>query len=81
MKNHVNVHEPVFDPSNIVIGDPVYIRKRFSYIGHAATTYSVEHALAIIEHIGIYFIYNHYHNLMNNYVSNYGSIFIICKLF
>ena len=53
MKNHVNVHEPVFDPSNIVIGDPVYIRKRFSYIGHAATTYSVEHALAIIEHIGI----------------------------
>ena len=48
----MTVFQESFDPSNIVKGDPVYVRKRFSFIGHAATTYSVEHALAVIDHIG-----------------------------
>lgn len=44
--------QPLFDPVNIVSGEPVYLRKRFCYIGHASTTYSVDQAVAIIDYIG-----------------------------
>jgi hypothetical protein len=44
--------DPLFDPLNIVSGEPVFIRKQMCYTGHASTTYSVEQAVAIIDWIG-----------------------------
>mmetsp|Transcript_28493 Transcript_28493/g.47868 ORF Transcript_28493/g.47868 Transcript_28493/m.47868 type:complete len:262 (-) Transcript_28493:145-930(-) len=41
-----------FDPAQIITGPPVYIRKNFSYSAHCTTTYSVEQAANIIDHIG-----------------------------
>ena len=43
----------IFDPANIVSGKPIYIRKKMSYTGYAATAYSVEQAIAIIDYIGV----------------------------
>ena len=43
---------PASDFSQIIHGNPVYIRKKLSYTGHASTVYSVEQALAIVEFIG-----------------------------
>lgn len=40
------------EPQNIISGPPVYVRRRFSYIGHASTTYSVEQAISIMDYIG-----------------------------
>lgn len=42
----------LFDPANIIIGEPVYLRKKFCYQGYASTTYSVDQAVAIIDYIG-----------------------------
>jgi hypothetical protein len=43
---------PLFDPSNIITGEPVYLRKKFCYVGYASTTYSVDQAVSIIDYIG-----------------------------
>lgn len=43
---------PASDFSQIIHGNPVFIRKKLSYTGHASTVYSVEQALAIVEFIG-----------------------------
>ena len=40
------------EPKSIISGPSVYVRKKFSYIGHASTTYSVEHAISIMDYIG-----------------------------
>lgn len=41
-----------FDHTTIVSAKPVYVRKQFGYIGHAANTFSVEQAVSIIDYIG-----------------------------
>jgi len=41
-----------FEKSNIIHGNPVYIRKKLSYTAHASTVYSVDQALAIVDYIG-----------------------------
>jgi|EP01033_Poteriospumella_lacustris_P011689 hypothetical protein len=43
--------EGEFDPVNIISSNPVYVRKQVYYQGHAATTYSVNQATNIIDHI------------------------------
>ena len=45
------LQDRLFDPLNIVSGEPVFVRKQLCYTGHASTTYSVEQAVAIIDWI------------------------------
>ncbi len=39
-------------PQSIISGPPVYVRRKFYYVGHACTTYSVEQAISIMDYIG-----------------------------
>jgi hypothetical protein len=41
-----------FDPSNIVKGPPVYVRKQVYYQAYASTTFSIQQATNIIDWIG-----------------------------
>lgn len=45
--------------ANIITGPPVYVRKKFCYVGHATTTYSVEQAASIVDYIGQKFDSDH----------------------
>lgn len=51
-KDEKKALEMGFDLSNIVHGQPVHIRKKVYYQGHAATTYSLEQATNIIDFLG-----------------------------
>jgi hypothetical protein len=41
-----------FDPNSIITGPCVYVRKKFCYVGHATTAYSVDNAANIVDYIG-----------------------------
>ena len=45
-------HSSDINESSIFTSQPVYVRKKFCYIGHATTTYSVEQAALIVDFIG-----------------------------
>ena len=47
----VNDYFKNYENATIITGPPVYIRKKFAYIAHATTTYSVEHSATVIDHI------------------------------
>lgn len=41
-----------FDPSNIISGPPIYLRKQVYYQAHVVPTYSLSQALLIIKYLG-----------------------------
>jgi hypothetical protein len=51
-KDEKKARDMGFDLMNVVHGQPVYIRRKVYYQGHAATTYSLEQATNIIDFLG-----------------------------